>query len=73
MVKKLTAIGNSLGVIIEKPILDLLDIDRDTDLEVKTDGEGLTITPIRESRSKRVRRSAARMMDAHDEVLKKLS
>jgi hypothetical protein len=28
MMKKLSAIGNSLGIVIEKPILELLDIDR---------------------------------------------
>ena len=41
MIKKLIPIGNSLGLIIEKPILELLDIDKDTPLEVKTDGEAL--------------------------------
>ena len=73
MKKKLTAIGNSLGVVIERPILELLDIDGDTELEVKTDGEGLTIKPIRKSRQHRIRKSALRMMDVHDEVLKKLA
>src|SRR5690606_4001573 len=38
MVKKLSAIGNSLGFIIERPILELLDITKDTPLEVRTDG-----------------------------------
>ncbi len=38
MVKKLSAVGNSLGLIIERPILELLDITKDTPLEVRTDG-----------------------------------
>lgn len=46
MIKKLTVIGNSLGIIIEKPILDLLNIVRDTPLEVTTDGKRLIITPL---------------------------
>ena len=45
MIKKLTTIGNSLGLIIEKPIRELLDIDKDTPLEVKTDGEALVHPP----------------------------
>ena len=53
MVKKLSAIGNSLGIIIEKPILDLLDIDRTTDLEVKTDGDALIIRPVRIGKKER--------------------
>ena len=47
MIKTLTAVGNSLGLIIDKPILELLGIDKDTLLEVKTDGEGLIIRPVR--------------------------
>ena len=47
MRKKLSAIGDSLGIVIEKPILELLDIDRETELEVRTDGERLIIEPIR--------------------------
>jgi antitoxin MazE len=73
MIKKLTAIGNSLGIIIEKPILELLGIDKDTPLEVKTDGEALIIRPQRNSRSARLRQAADRMMEAHDETLKKLA
>lgn len=73
MVKKLSAIGNSLGIIIEKPILDLLDIDRTTDLEVKTDGDALIIRPVRMGKKERVSRSAKRMMDAHAETLKRLA
>ena len=45
MNKRLSVIGDSLGVIIDKPILELLNIDRDTVLEVKTDDEALIIRP----------------------------
>ena len=73
MRKRLSAIGNSLGIVIEKPILELLGIDRDTDLEMKTDGERLIIEPVRRDRRTRVAESAARVMDAHDETLRKLA
>ncbi len=73
MIKKLTAVGNSLGLIIERPILDLLDIDKDTPLEVRTDGEALIIRPSRKGRSSRIRNAADRMMKAHDEALRKLA
>jgi len=48
MIKKLTPIGNSLGLIIERPILNLLDINRDTELKITTDGRTLMIRPARE-------------------------
>lgn len=72
MRKKLSAIGNSLGVVIEKPILELLDIDRDTELEMTTDGQRLIIEPVRRRR-KRVLASAKKVMEAHDETFRKLA
>ena len=39
MIKKLTTVGNSLGLIIERPILELLDIDRDTLLDESAVGQ----------------------------------
>ncbi len=73
MIKKLTAIGNSLGLIIERPILELLHIDKDTVLDMTTDGEALVIRPVREDHRAQVRQAAQRMMDTHDTTLKKLS
>lgn len=73
MIKKLSPVGNSLGLIIEKPVLDLLNITKDTALEVTTDGESLLIRPLRESKKDRLRASAKRMMTAHEETLRKLA
>ena len=73
MVKTLTAIGNSLGLIIERPILDLLSIDRDTQLEISTDGEALIIRPLRKDRGERLRQATERAMTNHDETLRKLA
>ena len=73
MIKKLSAVGNSLGLIIERPILDLLDITKDTPLEIRTDGEALIIRPARLGKKERVRESAKRMMAVHDETLRKLA
>ena len=73
MIKRLTAIGNSLGLIIERPILELLDIDKDTPLEVRTDGEVLIISPQRRNRSARLKATAEHVMDAHDETMRKLA
>lgn len=73
MIKKLTAVGNSLGLIIERPILELLNIDKDTPLEIRTDGERLIIAPVAPTKKTRVRAAAARMLKAHDETLRKLA
>ena len=73
MIKKLSAVGNSLGLIIERPILELLDITKDTLLEVKTDGEALIIRPAKLSKKERIRESTKRMMAVHDGTLRKLA
>lgn len=73
MIKTLTPIGNSLGFIIDRPILELLKIDRNTRLEVTTDGQGLHIRPIRFAEDEEVLRSVERMMDIHDETFRKLA
>ncbi len=72
MRKKLSAIGNSLGIVIEKPILELLDIDRETELDVRTDGERLVIEPIRAAKRTKVKAAVQRAMTAHDATLRKL-
>lgn len=46
MVKTLAKHGNSLALVIEKPILDLLGADPETKFEVTTDGHALVLTPI---------------------------
>jgi antitoxin component of MazEF toxin-antitoxin module len=73
MRKKLSAIGNSLGIVIEKPILELLDIDRETELDMRTDGERLIIEPVRSGKGAKVKYAVQRAMAAHDATLRKLA
>ena len=73
MIKKITSIGNSLGLILERPILDLLGIDLHTKLDVRTDGECLIIRPLKKDRSSRILDSADRMMKIHDDTFRKLT
>ena len=47
MTKKLTRHGNSLALVIDRGVLDLLNIDGDTPLDVSTDGDVLIVTPVR--------------------------
>jgi antitoxin MazE len=73
MRKKLSPIGNSLGVVIERPILELLAIRRDTELEMTTDGDRLILTPVRTARRRRINGAARRVMDANDTTFRKLA
>jgi antitoxin component of MazEF toxin-antitoxin module len=74
MRKNLIAIGNSLGIIIEKPILDLLGIDRESQLDMSTDGERLILEISKEQdRSKVIKATTRRIMKKNDSTLRKLA
>lgn len=55
MVKKLSKYGNSLALIIDKPILDLLNITAQTVLEITTDGTNITIRPVKKGKKGMIR------------------
>ena len=74
MIKKLTAHGNSAALIIDKALLEILNIDMDTPLEIVTDGESLIISPVREvSRDERVTKALERVNARHGRTLKRLA
>jgi antitoxin component of MazEF toxin-antitoxin module len=75
MMKRLQAIGNSSGLIIDKPILELLKITPETELDISTDGERLIITPVRgeTSRKRKLARAQARTLEAHAQTFRKLA
>ncbi|TWT29554.1 hypothetical protein KOR42_55180 [Thalassoglobus neptunius] len=53
MSKNLIKHGNSLALVIDKPILELLQITADTPLELTTNGDVLLVTPVRDKRRQR--------------------
>lgn len=75
MSKRLQAIGNSAGIIIDKPILELLRITPETELELKTDGQSLIITPIHEpkSRAQRLAKIQGKVVRKHERTFRKLA
>ena len=53
MIKKLSKHGNSLALVIDRPILELLKIDESTPLEISTDGQALVLVPVRDKRRRK--------------------
>jgi antitoxin component of MazEF toxin-antitoxin module len=47
MIKKLSKHGNSLALVLDRSILELLGIDEKTKLEISTDGRSLVVAPAR--------------------------
>ncbi len=46
MIKHLQKIGNSRGIVLDRPILELLDVPPDGAFEVSTQKGGLFLRPI---------------------------
>jgi len=47
MVKRLTRTGNSLALVIDRPLLEATGIDADTPLDISTNGDVIVISPVR--------------------------
>ena len=74
MHKKLTRHGNSLALVLDKPILELLGIDGDTLLSLTTDGRNLIVAPSADAaRSKRLRSGMKRIQAKYGSMLKRLA
>jgi len=64
MIKKLMRSGNSLALVIDRALLDALDIDAETELEISTDGEVIVVAPVRDGR--RARKIGEIVAEAHE-------
>jgi len=74
MVKTLTKHGNSLALVIDKPVLDLLNITADTKIEISTDGHALILEPARKVGHKRnVKRALEDVNARYGRALKRLA
>jgi antitoxin component of MazEF toxin-antitoxin module len=72
MVKKLVRHGNSLALVLDKPVLELLKITEDTPLEIEThDGKSLQIRPA--VHGKNIKSSLDRVNKKFGKTLKNLS
>lgn len=54
MVKKFTQHGNSWALVIDRPILDLINVDpQNTPVQISTDGNNLILSPVRDAARRR--------------------
>ena len=77
MRKKLTKFGNSLALIIDKPILALLGISEGTEFEIRTDGTSLTLEPVavagKVSEDEKLQKAYEKIIKKYGPALKKLA
>ena len=73
MIKSLTKHGNSYALVIDRPIMDLLNIEPDTALTVSTDGHSLIVSPSKpEARKTKLRNAILRGNAKYGRALKNL-
>ncbi len=74
MEKTLIKHGNSLALVIDKPILEMLQITPDTKLELTTNGDAILVTPVRDKRRQaRLQAALDKINDKFGDDLKKLA
>ena len=63
MIKRLTKHGNSLALVIDRGVLDLLEIGPETALSITTDGRCLVVAPAGSARRQKAFESALRSVN----------
>ena len=73
MIKKLIQHGNSAALVIDKPIMEMLNITNETTFEISTDGKNLILSPqVEYDQEKDIMRSLEKINKKYGPVLKKL-
>jgi antitoxin component of MazEF toxin-antitoxin module len=74
MIKKLTRTGNSIALVLDKPLLEELGLDENAEVEVSTNGQVLVITPKRSSaRDRKFRKAVEKVNSKYAGLFKRLS
>lgn len=74
LTKNLIRHGNSLALVLDKPILELLQIDAETSLELTTNGDVLMVSPVRDKgRQAKLRASLKKMNNRFGDDLRRLA
>lgn len=78
LVKNLTNIGSSSALIIDKALMEVLGMGKNTQVEIHTDGRSLIVTPVLPEASydqlpEAVKNAFEKSLKEDNEVYKKLS
>lgn len=74
MIKRLTKLGNSQALVIDKPLLEALGVDADTPLQLTVSGNSLIVTPAEVGVGREaVAASIEKLRPRYGRMLKKLA
>ena len=63
MVKKLTRQGNSVALVLDRALLEQVQLEAGAEVEVSTNGDAIVITPVRSKKDQAKFRSAVEKID----------
>ena len=74
MRKKLTRSGNSVALVLDKPLLEQLGLSENQEVELSTNGDVLVVTPIRDAaRARKFKKSADKIATKYAGLFRRLS
>jgi antitoxin component of MazEF toxin-antitoxin module len=74
MIKKLTRTGNSVALVLDKPLLEQLGLDENSEVEISTNGQVIVLTPKRDSaRERKFRKSVEKINRKYAGLFRRLS
>jgi antitoxin MazE len=73
IIKKLTRLGNSSAVILEKPVMQLLELEPESDVSITVEGDAICIRRHRTATNERVRAAAKKVVHTRRRLLQRLA
>lgn len=74
MTKKLTKHGNSVAVVIDQPILEMMGLEAGSEVDFSTDGKVLIMSPVDNPKRRRKFEAALEKIDKkYDKLFKRLA
>lgn len=74
MIKHLTRTGDSLAIVLDRPLLEATGIDTSTPLEVSSNGDVIVVTPVRDpARVEKFRAGVEKINECYAGVFRRLA
>ena len=71
--KRLTKVGNSWALVLDKPLMDLAGLSPDQPVEIRSNGNGLVITTAGGDRDSAFLEAKAKVLARHEELFRRLA
>ncbi len=73
LIKKLSRVGNSSAVVIDKPLLKQIDLEPDGEVEISVERDRIVIRPHRYATDDEVRAAGAKVLRERRRLMERLA